>query len=70
MQSLIVLASLVFELAGSQNDSPPPQSLTLQKKHLSPLRVKTFRERNINVNIFRICDILVGFTGFSCNKAR
>ena len=30
MQSFIVLPSLVFELAGGQNDSPP-QSLTLQK---------------------------------------
>ena len=36
MQSFIVLASLVFELAGGQND--PPLYLTLQKHH-STLRV-------------------------------
>ena len=39
MQSLIVLASLVSELAGGSQNDPPPQSLTSQK-HLSPLRVK------------------------------
>ena len=37
MQSFIVLASLVSELAGGQND---PQVLNVTKKHLSPLRVK------------------------------
>ena len=36
MQSVIVLASLVSELAGGQNDPPSPQRY---KKHLSPFRV-------------------------------
>ena len=31
MQSVIVLASLISELAGGQNEPPPPRSLTLQK---------------------------------------
>ena len=38
MQSFIVVASLVSELAGGQND--PPLSPQRYKKHLSPLRVK------------------------------
>ena len=37
MKSFIVLASLVSELAGGQND--PPFVLNVTKKHLSPLRV-------------------------------
>ena len=37
MQSYIVLASLVSELAGGQNDPPP----LFTKKHLSPLSVNT-----------------------------
>ena len=41
MQSFIVVASLVSELAGGvQND--PPVSPQRYKKHLSPLRVKPF----------------------------
>ena len=39
VQSFIVLASLVFELAGGQNDSL--WSFTLQKNTFSPLRVLT-----------------------------
>ena len=50
MQSLIVLASLVYELAGGQND-PPPQSLTLQT-HLSPLRVKAEKAENLSTWFF------------------
>ena len=41
MQSFIVVAPLVSDLAGGQND-PPPLVLNVTKKHLSPLRVKTF----------------------------
>ena len=37
MQSFIVLASLVFELAGGQNDPLCPSHY---RKHLSPIRVK------------------------------
>ena len=37
MQNFIVVASLVSELAGGQND--PPLVLNVTKKHLSPLRV-------------------------------
>ena len=37
MQSFIVVASLLSELAGGQND--PPLVLNVTKKHLSPLRV-------------------------------
>ena len=40
MQSFIVLTSLVFELAGGQNDPPPLLSPLRNKKHLSPLRVR------------------------------
>ena len=40
MQSFIVVASLVSELAGGQNDPPPSLSPERYKKHLSPLRVK------------------------------
>ena len=38
MQNFIVVASLVSELAGGQND--PPLVLNVTKKHFSPLRVK------------------------------
>ena len=43
MQSFIVLASLVSELTGGQND--PPLVFKVTKKHLSPLRVKEFSLR-------------------------
>ena len=41
MQSFIVVASLVSELAGGHFD--PPLVLNITKKHLSPLRVKQVR---------------------------
>ena len=52
MQCFTVLASLVFELAGGQNDSP----LSLRyKKHLSPLRVncRLFNQTTV-IYYFRI----------------
>ena len=53
MQSFLVLASLVSELAGGQND--PPKSLTLQK-HLSPLKVKNSCENGMVLQLVFVKD--------------
>ena len=74
MQSFIVLASLVLELVGGQND--PPLGTNVAKKNLISLRVKVILciQKHIGKNIFLnlgtlgIFQVLATFFNLSFSK--
>ena len=66
MQSFIVLASLVSELAGGVKMTPPPV-LNVTKKHLSPLRVNIrFITVYVHCNLFH-CVLYSTFSATNMN---